>query len=132
MFWLAAVASAEIYSGASAKTSADRHAGLIEHQGLLEQNDYERQAIIALDEGYRLRQQQAIDFINAGVELIGTPLLVLAETAKQTEVSARELRTTGKYVRDLSQAKAKIARSEGTASLMSSVLSGVGSVAKEL
>lgn len=132
MFWLAATVGAQIFQGVQAKKSADKHAGLIEDQGLIEQRSYERQAIVALDEGYRLRQQQAVDFINAGVALIGTPLLVLAETAKQTEISARELRTTGKSVRDVSRASAKIGRSEGKAALISSVFSGVSTFAEGL
>lgn len=130
MFWLAATALASIYSGVQKNKQAKKQASLLNEEGLLSQTDYERQAVLALDEGYRLRSQQTMDFISAGVEMIGTPLLVLAETAKMAETDAEELRTTGRNSRNLYNQKAKITVNEGRASLISSVLTGVSVLAK--
>jgi hypothetical protein len=130
MFWLAATAVASIYSGVQANKQAKKQASLLSEEGLLAQTDYEKQAVLALDEGYRTRAQQTMDFVSAGVEMIGTPLLVLAETAKMAETDAEELRTTGRNTRNLYNQKAKIAVSEGRASLISSVLTGASALAK--
>ena len=131
MFWLAAAsAAATVFSGYQAKRSADKNASLLREQGLLAQTDYEKQARIALDEGYRRRQQQTMDYIGAGVEIQGTPLLMLAETAKKTETQARELRTTGRNSRNLYNRRAKISRSEGRAAFISSIFTAGSQLAK--
>jgi hypothetical protein len=130
MFWLAATVASTIYQGYAAKKAGDQQAALLNEQGLLSQTDFEKQAIIALDEGHRRQQQQAIDYISAGVEIQGTPLLLLAETAKKTVTQAEELRKTGKNSRAYYSKNARVALDEGRSALISSVIGGAAQWAK--
>jgi len=125
MFWLALSMAA---SGVAANSAGAKQSSLMREQGILAQRDAERQAVIALDEGYRRRQKQTMEYIGAGVEVQGTPLLMLAETAKMAEHQAAEIRRTGKSARDLYYRNARAARSEGRASLVSSLLGAVGEI----
>lgn len=122
--------AASIYGGYSAYQSAKKQASLMEDQGLLQREDYYRQAAITRDDGQRLRAQQAMEYISSGVEIQGTPLLVLAETAKLAETEAKYLERTGQAISDLANANAKITRKEGKSQFLSSILQGTSNIMK--
>ena len=131
MFWLAAASVlTSAYSGYSKLKAGNEQAKSLQEQGRLSQVDANKQALIALDDGYRRRQRQTMDYIGAGVEIQGTPLLMLAETAKRTETQAEEIRTTGKNQRALYNKNAKAAYSEGRAGLVNSLLGAAGTIAE--
>ena len=106
--------------------SSMNQAKLVQQEGLLEQLDAEREASLTLDEGYRLRQKQAMDYIGGGVELQGTPLLVLAETARRTDLMAQSIRDMGQRKKWLADQNARAITNEGRSALISSIMSSIG------
>lgn len=123
------LAASSLYGGVSKFQSSFTQSKLIENEGLLQQFDADQQAQLSLDEGYRLRQKQAMDYIGGGVELMGTPLLVLAETARRTELEAASMRETGRRMSLLAQEKAQVTMNEGRSALIASVFSSFGAYA---
>lgn len=125
MFWLAAAAGTKIagglISGVSAMSAANKEAALTVDQGLISRNDYYRQAAITYDEGYRLQHKQEMEYIGAGVEIMGTPLLVMAETISKTEKERDWLKSRGDKEYDLAKLKARNLKNQGKAALVSSI-----------
>lgn len=119
----------KIYAGYSAYKSAFAEASLLEEQGALTRDDYYKQAALIRDEGHRLRAKQTMEYVSAGVEVIGTPLLVAKETLSRSYARASSYEKTGQATMDLYNRKAKITRQEGKAALISGVLSGAGTMA---
>jgi len=115
-----------IYAGYSAYKSAFGEASLLEEQGSLTRDDYFKQAALIKDSGERLRAKQTMDYVSAGVEVVGTPLLVLKETLSRSYARASSYETTGGNYQALYNRKAKIMRSEGRAALISGILQGTG------
>lgn len=116
-------AGAKLFEGISAFGAKDESASLFEEQGALTRDDYFRQAALVRDEGKRTRSKQAMDYISSGVELSGTPLLVLKETLSRSMARASSYETTGLNYEKLYNRKAKSTEEEGMSSLISSVLS---------
>jgi hypothetical protein len=130
MIWaLALTALSTLYSGYAANKSAGDQAALTREQGALQQEDYNFKASLALDEGYRVRQQQAMDYIGAGVQIQGTPLLMLLETKRKTEIESAQIRRTGSNVNLLAQKNATVKSNEGRSAMISSLFSAAGTVA---
>jgi hypothetical protein len=120
------LAASSLYSGYAQLQSSKNQAKLTELNGQALQDDADHKALVFLDEGYRLRQQQAMDYIGAGVEIMGTPLLVMLETKRRTEVAAASIVRTGKNENVISQANASAMRSTGRSSMISSLLTAGG------
>lgn len=118
-FALLAVSS--LVSGYSQYQSSKSQSMFEELQGEATQLDYDHKAYLALDEGYRLRQQQAMEYIGAGVEIQGTPLLMLAETERRTIVEAESIRRTGGQLNIMAKANASTTRNQGRSGLISSI-----------
>lgn len=116
-----------LYSGVAANKSAKKQASLMEQQGALQRDEALREASRIRDEGYRFKQEQMMQFIGSGVEVQGTPLLVLAETTSMAEAEARATEKRGYAESDLANANAKITRSMGKAQMIASIGSAVGS-----
>lgn len=123
---------ANLYSGISALQSANSTASLLEEQGYLTRDDYFRQAGLVREEGQRFRAKQTMDYISAGVEIAGTPQLVLKETLSKAGAKASSLETTGMNYQALYNRKAKIVRSEGRASMIQGVMGAGGSLLEGL
>lgn len=119
---------ASLYGGITAYSNSLEMASLLEEQGALVQGDYNRQAALVRDAGYRTKQKQLMEFVSSGVEIQGTPLLVLRETGKKAEAVAGSYEFTGQQYSDLYKKKAKITKSEGKAELISSILAAGASV----
>lgn len=122
--------TAQIYAGVSAYQSALGQASLLEEQGSLTRDDYFRQANLVREEGHRFRAKQTMDFISAGVEIVGTPQLVLKETLSKSTAKAGSLDVTGANYEKLYKRKADITRNEGMASMISGALMGAGTIAE--
>lgn len=116
-----------LYSGISSYMSSFETASLLREQGALARQDYDRQAALVSDKGYRFRAQQTMAYVSSGVEISGTPLLVLKETLVKSRVQADALQTTGANIQTLYGKKASIVKKEGRASLISGLLSAGGS-----
>lgn len=110
-----------LYAGYSAQKSAKKQASLMEEQGALQRDEALREAARIRDDGYRFKQEQGMAYISSGVELAGTPLLVMAETSKLAEAEAAATEKRGYAESDLSNAQAKITRSEGKSQMIASI-----------
>jgi hypothetical protein len=117
-----------IYAGVSTYKAAFGEASLLEEQGALTRDDYYKQAALVRDDGHRTRAKQTMEYISAGVEVAGTPLLVLRETLSRSYARASSYERTGTAAMDLYNKKASIMRKEGKAALVSGVLKGAGSM----
>jgi len=117
------LAGADVFSGFSSYFSGKRVASVLDQQGALTQNDYYRQANLVREEGHRFRAKQTMQYISSGVEVVGTPLLVMKETMTKAAAKARALEVSGRNANKMYKMKASQAKEEGMASLISGVLS---------
>ena len=113
---------AYIFSGITSFAQGMESASLLTEQGELSRDDYYRQAELVLDQGYRTRAKQTMEYIGGGVEIAGTPQLVLKETLSKANAQSESYKTTGDNVYNLARQKAKMAKNEGMSSLVSNVL----------
>lgn len=137
MAWQAAVGGAMEYGGKATKGVGSYYTGgvtyltslesasLLKEQATLSREDYYKQANLVLEDSVRVRSKQAMDYIASGVELSGTALLVLKETATQGRAQSANLRATGRNTEVLLQAQAKIKKQEGIAGLVSGIIGGM-------
>ena len=123
-------AGGSLYGGYSAMTSANANALLLEEQGMLTQSDYERQAALTRDDGHRARAKQAMEYVNSGIEIVGTPQLVMAETLSRSIAKATSLQVTGRNYNRLYGKKAAISRNEGQSAMISSILNAGATLLK--
>lgn len=115
-------AGGDIISGISALMSGLENASLLKEQGALTKDDYYKQAELVRDEGHRVRAKQTMEYISSGVEVIGTPQMVLRDTLRQSLKQAGSLETTGINIENMYKKKAKQAKREGYAAFASSIL----------
>lgn len=123
-------AAGSVYGGIASYMMSKDQSKLLENQGTLAKEDYFRQAEVVRDQGYRFKQQQAMDYISSGVEIQGTALLVLQETTKMANTEAKWLEYTGGAIEQLQHENAKIKEREGKAALISGILGGAFSMTK--
>jgi len=119
----------QMYAGYHTREAMFGEASLLEQQGSLARDDYYKQAALIRDEGHRLRSKQTMEYISSGVEVVGTPLLVLRETLSRSYARAYSYEKTGEATKQLYDRKATIMRKEGKAAFVSSVLQGAGTIA---
>jgi hypothetical protein len=117
-------ASAFGLSGVSSAISRFQNASLLEEQGALTKDDYYRQAALVKEEGFRARSKQTMEYISSGVEIVGTPQLVLKETLSKSFAKANSLEVTGRNYERLYKRKAKQSQSEGMTQLVESIMMG--------
>lgn len=98
-------------------------ATLMEEEGALSKGDYFRQAMLVRDEGRRFRAKQTMGYISSGVEIAGTPQLVLKETYVKYRAKAGALETTGINMQNLYDKKADIQREESYGQLIQGIMS---------
>lgn len=115
-------AGASLFGGVTSYASGMESASLLNEQGSLSRDDYYRQAALVLDQGYRVRSKQTMEYVSAGVEIAGTPQLVLKETMMKTKAQVAAYQVTGNNVENLYRKKAQQAKSEGMSSLVSGIL----------
>lgn len=118
----------QAYAGYRTREAMFGEASLLEQQGSLARDDYYKQAALVRDEGHRLRAKQTMEYVSSGVEVIGTPLLVLRETLSRSYARAYSYEKTGEATKQLYDRKAAIMRKEGKAAFVSGVLQGAGSI----
>jgi hypothetical protein len=125
---LAAVAvGTSLYSGYSAKQSSKKQASLMEAQGALQREEAYIDADLILNDGKRFKNEQAMAYISSGVEVQGTPLLLMRETEIESEYEAYRKRKQGDAQMNLANTQAGITRSEGRAQMIASIGNAVGS-----
>jgi hypothetical protein len=129
MVWVAVgvTAATAIYSGVSAYQSGKAQAKLQKEQGALQREEGLFEASRVRDEGYRYSQEQMMQYIGAGVEIKGTPLLVMADTVAKAEAEAKATERRGYALEEFASKQAKITSNQGRAQLIASIGSAVGS-----
>ena len=120
--WGKLLSAGSLFSGVTGYAAGMESASLLQEQGALSRGDYYRHAALTREEGLRVRAKQTMDYISAGVEIVGTPQLVLRETLSKSTAEAKALEVTGENVNILMNRKADIAQEEGMSSLVSGVL----------
>lgn len=113
-----------VLGGVSSLISGLESASLLKEQGALTKDDYYKQAALVRDEGHRVRAKQTMEYVSSGVEVIGTPQLVLKDTLNKSLKQARSLEVTGENMEALYRKKAKQAKREGITSFVSSLVEG--------
>jgi hypothetical protein len=115
-------AIASLYQGFTAYEASFDSASLLREQGALSRDDYYLQAALIRDKGSRVRSKQAMEYVSSGVEIVGTPQLVLKETLSRAYASAKSHETTGENILKLYNKKADMAEEEGQAALIQGIL----------
>lgn len=128
MVWAATavVAATTTYSGVSSYQSGKKQAKLQKEQGALQLEEGLFEAARVRDEGYRYSQEQMMQYIGAGVEIKGTPLLVMADTIAKAEEEAKATEKRGYALENFASQQAKITTNQGRASLIASIGNAVG------
>jgi hypothetical protein len=123
----AVVAATAIYSGVSSYQSGKKQEKLMKEQGALQLQEGLFEAKRVRDEGYRFEQEQMMQYIGAGVEIKGTPLLVMADTMARAEEEAKATERRGYALESFAAKQGSIAVNQGRAALIGSIGSAVGS-----
>ena len=110
-----------IYTGVTTFKAAQRTADDIEYQGLLAMKEAFRDASITREEGRNFAATQSLQFIGAGVELVGSALITIAQTTKYADTEARATESQGRAKATLAERQADVKRSEGRAALVGSI-----------
>jgi len=113
----------DLYSGFSAKKSADTQASDLEYQGRILYSEAVRDAAVIDEEGEKFAQTQSLQYISSGVELTGSALLYPAQTRSYAKAESDSYRSRGRAQMGLAYRNAKTLRNEGRASLFSSIMS---------
>jgi hypothetical protein len=119
----------KLFGGITSFASGMSEASLLSQQGEISRDDYYRQAQLIREQGARTRAKQSMDYVSAGVELAGTPLLVLRETLSRSMAEGAAYERTGRNVERLYNQKAKQTKNEGMGQLVGSVLSAAALLA---
>mgnify|MGYP001499292314 CR=1 FL=1 len=113
---------ANIFGGISSFMSSREQASLLEEQGALTKDDYYRQAALVRESGQRTRAKQTMEYISSGVEIVGTPQLMLKETISKSLAQAGALEVTGRNYERLYSRKSRTTESQGMSQLITSIL----------
>lgn len=127
---LALSTAASLFGGYTSMIAAQAEAGALRQQGEAAYRDYLAQADKTVTDAGSYRETQAVSYLKSGVQLEGTPLGVLLETAARAQDEATALARRGYAERALAGDKANIAESQGRAALFAGIGSGLGSIAK--
>lgn len=140
----AITAVSTIQQGRAAEQQGQAQAAIAARNALLAERQAEEQRVAAAAEALRqeregkaLKARQRAVFAKSGVELRGTPLSVIAETAQNLEADRLTILREGRIRAGTSQAQAGIFRAQGAAakakgraarrgSILSAVGEGVG------
>jgi hypothetical protein len=112
----------QIYGGVQARKAAKKQAGLLEEQARLEREAAEFDAQQQERSFERLLGQQRLSFAASGVELEGSPLLVLEETLRDKEETIKNILATGAARARRLQAEAGLTRKRGRDMFISSLI----------
>jgi hypothetical protein len=115
-----------LYSGYSAYQSGKQQSKLLKEQGELQLQEGLFEASRVRDEGRRFQQEQMMQYIGAGVEIKGTPLLVMAETVARAEEEAKATERRGYAQESFAAKQGSIAVNQGRAALIGSIGSAIG------
>lgn len=111
-----------LYSGFTTLRESNKQAEETKFQGMIALRESFREAAIIREEGQAFAASQSLQYIGAGVELVGSPLITMAQTKKYAETEAQAQEQAGIAKRDLANKQADRIRSEGRASFVGSII----------
>jgi len=126
---LALTAIGSIYTGVTSLTAANRTAKDLEYQGQIALDEAFRDASIIREEGRNFAATQSLQYIGAGVELVGSALITMEQTRKYAESEAMATEQRGGAQANLANRKASVTRSQGRAALIGSIFDAGAAVA---
>jgi len=118
---MALTAIGSIYTGVTSLTAANRTADDLRQQGMLALDESLRDASMIREEGRNFMATQSLQFIGAGVELMGSALITMAQTKSYAESEARATEERGGAQADLAYRKASVTESQGRAALIGGI-----------
>lgn len=124
-------AAANIYSGTTSLTESNKAAENTEQQGLLVLTEALRDASIIREEGRNFMATQSLQFIGAGVELVGSALITMKQTLKYAEAEAKATEAKGLARAELAYTEADVTRAKGRAGLVGGILGAASSFIKK-
>lgn len=124
----AAAGAGQIYSGVSANQAAKEKADMQEEQARIALSESEREATQKADERRRFLASQRMAYLASGVSLAGTPGIVQGDTFNEFQQEIDAIRKSGVAQYGLGMREAASTKSTGRASLISGVLTGVGTI----
>jgi hypothetical protein len=119
-------AAGSIFSGVSAYGASRQAAEQLKAQGAVSFAESIRSANIIREEGAKFAAKQSLQYIGAGVQLVGTPLITTAQTKKYAETEARAVERRGRNLRSLADSQAQAKKDEGRAALIGGIVNTVG------
>lgn len=117
-----------LISGISIFKESSKQADEIEFQGSLALKETLRDASIIREEGRSFAASQSLQFIGAGVELVGSALITIAQTKAFAEVQAKALEASGRAKSLFALRQAASKRAEGRAALAAGITKATVSV----
>jgi hypothetical protein len=118
------------YSGYTTFRESGKQAEEVQYQGQVALQESLREASIIREEGRAFAASQSLQFIGAGVELVGSALITMAQTAKYAETEAQAQERAGGAKADYANSQARKLRSEGRAALIGGIVNATASFLK--
>ena len=116
-------ANAERFTGRIAQVAADAEATFQEANSIILKQETIREGRSLLRDAERFRASQKVAFIKSGVDLSGSPILVLEETRQLAEEEVDALLDSGERARELGFLRAAQVRRGGRAQMLGSEIS---------
>jgi len=123
-------AAATITQGFQQKESFDAEANLLEDQGRINAEESQAEAQRVANDRRKFRKKQKLAFLKNGVTLAGSPLLVLEETAFESQQEVNAIARRGTAQAKLQFQSAAIKRSTGRSAITSGIASATRTTAQ--
>lgn len=120
-----------VLQGLEMQKAAKEESRALGRQGAVAVRESEREAEIRSGEVKEFGARQRLQFLKSGVRLAGTPLAVLAETAKKGKEEVDAIRGAGVARGSLLRSRAKITERGGRAALLGSFTSASATLAAD-
>jgi len=113
-----------LYTGITTLRASNERASDIESQGRFLLSEALRDAAIIREEGRTFAANQSLQFIGAGVELVGSALITMAQTVKFADTEAAAKEAQGRAGAQLAGKQAEVQRAEGRGAFVGSIIKG--------
>ena len=124
---IAATVGGQLFSGFSGSTAAGSEADSIEAQAELERSEILEEARRQKVQNRKFLARQSVMFVKGGVSLEGSPMLVLEETAEESEKQFAAGKRQAEARFKFGMGKAERVRAQGRGKLLGGILGGAGS-----
>lgn len=118
-------------AAASAQANAaNQQAAAYERQAAIERQTGEYEAARQRDKSIRLISQQKVGYLSAGVGLQGTPLDIIADTTRETELDVSAIRYNHEVKAQNFQAQAGVFRAKADAAMVGGAFGAISPLIK--